>query len=176
MKHRFAFSVALSFAALLATSGAWSQVTEIDFLVAGRTIGFIDSLHPGDLTVGLVYAPGNAQSVQQARELAALMGDGRRVGNFVLKPVLLPIDKLGHDGAGLLFLTQGVGTAAAKVASASRARKIPCITYDLAQVRAGNCTMGVRSEPRIEVLVNSAAAAASGTEFAAVFRMLITEI
>jgi len=176
VKLRFARPVALALAALLTTSSAWSQVTEMEFLVAARAIGFIDSLRPGALNVGVVYAPGNAQSEQQARELAAFMADGRRVGNFVMQPVLLPIDQVSTRNIGLFFLTQGVGNEARKVASASRSRKIPCITYDLIQVRAGNCTMGVRTEPRIEVLVNGAAAAASGTDLAAVFRMMITEI
>ena len=176
MKLRFVRRPVLTLAALLTASSAWSQVSEMDFLVAGRAIGFIDSLPAGQLNVGIVYLPGNAQSEQQAHELAALMGDGRRVGNYVLKPVPLPVDKLGNGSIGLLFLTQGVGTAAAKVASASRGRKIPCITYDIAQVRAGNCTIAVRTEPRIEVLVNRTSADACGAEFAAVFRMMITEI
>lgn len=176
MKHRFARLVAVALAALLTTNSASSQVTDMEFLVAARAIGFIDSLRPGALNVGIVYLPGNAQSEQQARELAAFMGEGRRVGHFTLKPVLLPIDQISKRGVGMFLLTGAVGQDAKKVASVSRSRKLPCITYDLAQVRAGNCTMGVRTEPRIEVLVNRASAAASGTVFAAVFRMLITEI
>lgn len=176
MKHHFARPVALALVALTAASSAWPQVTDTEFLVAARAIGFIDSLHPGALNVGIVYTPRNAQSEQQARELAAFMGEGRRVGNFTLKPVLLPIDQISTRGVGLFLLTDGVGQDAKQVASVSHARKLPCLTYDLAQVRAGNCTIGVRTEPRIEVLVNRASAAASGTEFAAVFRMMITEI
>ena len=176
MKHRFARPVTVALAALLTTSSAWSQVTDMEFLVVARAIGFIDGLRSGALDVGVIYTPDNAKSEQQAHEIAALMGDGRRVGNLVLKPVLLPIDQINSRGVGLFLLTEGVGSEAQKVASASRTRKIPCITYDLAQVRSGYCTMGVRTSPRIEVIVNHAAAEASGTEFAAVFRMMITEI
>ena len=71
---------------------------------------------------------------------------------------------------------RGCGRASSSGRRASRTRKVPCITFDLAQVRSGACTMGVRAHPRIEVLVNRAAAEASGTEFAAVFRFMITEI
>lgn len=176
MSFRTLARTVLAAAAVLMAGTAWSQVSETDLLVAGRAIGFIDSLRPGTLSVGVVYAPGNAQSEQQARELAALLGDGRRIGSFTLKPVMLPVDRLNSQRVALYFLTDGVGAEAAKVGTASRTRKIPCITYDLSQVRAGACTMGVRTHPRIEVLVNHAAAEASGTQFAAVFRMLITEI
>jgi hypothetical protein len=43
-------------------------------------------------------------------------------------------------------------------------------------VHNGACAVGVRSQPRIEVIVNRAAAAASGIVLSAVFRMMITEI
>lgn len=176
MNFRIAGRVVAAAAVLLLTSAAWAEVTETDFLVAGRAIGFIDNLRPGPLRVGIVYAAGNAQSEQQARELASFMGAGKRIGNFTLKPVLLSVDSLNDGNIDLYFLTQGVGAEAAKVGSATRSRKIPCVTFDLAQVRTGACTMGVRTTPRIEVLVNRAAAEATGTKLAAVFRMMITEI
>ena len=176
MRARGATFIALAFAAILTAVPASAHVTERDVLIAARAIGFIHGLPRGDLDVAIVYVPGNAESEQQAHELADRMGSGLRVGNFVLKPSLLPLDQVGRANVGLFFLTQGAGRDATKVGAASRARKIPCITFDLAQVRAGACTIGVRSTPRIEVLVNRAAAEASGTKFAAVFRMMITEI
>jgi hypothetical protein len=42
-------------------------------------------------------------------------------------------------------------------------------------VRDGTCAIGVRSHPRVEILVNHAAAEASGIRFSTSFRMLITE-
>lgn len=176
MSFRIAGRIALAALLALVAGGAWAQVTETDLLVAARAIGFIDNLRPGPLSVGIVYAAGNAQSEQQAHELASLMGEGRRIGSFTLKPVPISIDTLNATRVDLYFLTQGIGAQATKVANVSHARKIPCITYDLAQVRAGTCTIGVRTQPRIEVLVNRAAAEASGTDLAAVFRMMITEI
>jgi hypothetical protein len=167
---------ALALAVLLAAGTARAEITETDILVAGRAIGFIETLPRGDVHVGIVYEPGNAQSAQQAHELVALMGPGLRVGNLVLTPSLLPLDQVGRAGVDLFFLAQGVGPDAEKVRAASRARKIPCITFDIAQVRKGTCTMGVRVRPKITVFVNRAAADASGTDLSAVFRMMITEI
>jgi ABC-type uncharacterized transport system substrate-binding protein len=163
-------------AAAMLTMPASADVTQNDMLVAGRVIGFIDSLKRGDVRVGIVYDPNVAQSSQQAAELNTLMSNGLRIGSLTLRPVLLPIAKLGNGDAGLFFLTEGLGTQAAGVGRASRDHKIPCITFDLSQVRNGICAIGVRAQPRIDVIVNRAAAEASGTVLAAVFRIMITEI
>jgi len=52
---------------------------------------------------------------------------------------------------------------------------VACLTTDLAQVRGGACAIGIRSGPRVEILVNHAAAESSGVSFSTAFRMLITE-
>jgi len=160
----------------LTVAPAAADVTPTDMLVAGRAIGFIDNLPRGDVRVAIVYDPDVAQSAQEASEINTLMGDGMRIGSRTLRPTLLPVGQASSNGAGLFFLTSGVGAEAGAVAHASRARKVPCITFDLSQVRNGNCAMGVQSQPRIEVFVNRAAADASGIVLATVFRIMITEI
>ena len=168
--------LAIGAVAVLSSMPAGAEVTQTDMLVAGRAIGFIDNLKRGDVRVGIVYDPGIAQSSQQAAELKGLMNNGLRIGNLTLKPVMLPAGKSDNGGIDLFFLTEGAGSTASKVSRISRERKIPCITFDLNQVRNANCAIGVRSQPRIEVLVNHSAAVASGIELAVVFRMMITEI
>lgn len=167
---------ALALLVPMAASARAQEVTQADLMVAARTIGFIQNLPHGTVTVGIVYDPGVAQSEQRAREIDALFGDGLRSGNFLLKPVLLPLNKLQNITPDLYFLTEGADTAAAQVSRASRARKIPCITFDLEKVRNGTCTIGVRAKPRIQIIVNHAAAEASHTELSAVFRFMITEL
>ena len=170
-----ALTVGLSFAALVLPANA--QVTQTDLLVAGRALGFIDTLKRDSVVhVGIVYDPGVAQSAQQAAEFNAISANGLRIGGQEFRPVMVPIDRLESAGVEAFFLTEGLGAEAAKVARVSRARKIPCITFDLSQVRNGNCAMGVRSRPRIEVFVNRAAADATGMKLAAVFRIMVTEI
>ena len=168
--------LAITAITILSSIPAGAEVTQTDILVAGRAIGFIDNLKRGDVRVGIVYDPGIAQSSQQAAELNALMNRGLRIGSLTLKPVMLPAGKSDNGGIDLFFLTEGAGSAAGYVGRIGRERKIPCITFDLNQVRNANCAIGVRSQPRIEVFVSRAAAAASGIELAAVFRMMIKEI
>ncbi len=82
---------AIGIAVCFAVAPARAAVTETDVLVAGRALGFIGNLGGGNTEVGIVYLPGDAQSEQQAHEFAAALGDGLRVGNLILKPVLVPI-------------------------------------------------------------------------------------
>ncbi len=169
-------TLAVAVAVSASTIPATAAITQTDMLVAGRAIDFIENLKHGDVRVGIIYDPSNAQSAQQAAELKVLMGNGLRIGNLTLRPVLLSGGTFEGSGADLYFMAEGLGAVAAKVGRASRDRKIPCITFDLSQVRNGTCAIGVQARPKIEIIVNHAAAEASGTILAAVFRMMITEI
>ena len=170
-----ALTIGLAFAAL--TLPANAQNTQTDLLVAGRALGFIDNLKQNSVVrVGIVYDPAIAQSAQQAAEFHVMLANGLRIGGLEFRPVMVPLGTLEGAGVEAFLLTEGLGAGAAKVARVSRARKIPCITFDLSQVRNGNCAMGVRARPRVEVLVNRAAADATGMDLAAAFRIMITEI
>ncbi len=159
------------------TLPANAQITQTDLLIAGRVLGFIDTLkHNSAVRVGIVYDPALAKSAQQAAELKALMAGGLRIGGLDLRPVMVPIGNVEGTGVDAFLLTEGLGAEAARVGRVNRERKIPCITFDLSQVSNGNCAMGVSSWPKIQVFVNREAADACGMELAAVFRMMIKEI
>lgn len=156
---------------------AQAQVTRTEMLVVGRTLGFVDNLtHHSPVHVGIVYDPNDAQSTQQANEIKAMLGNGLRIGTLIFQPVMQPLTELGKAHVEALFLTSDLGARAAAVKTITRTRKIPCITADIAQVRNGVCALGVRIKPKVEVLLNRAAADASNLDLAAVFRIMIVEI
>ncbi len=154
---------------------ARAEVTGNDLLIAARALGFIKPPPSGPVRVGIVYAADAPASAAEARELARLMGDGLEVASFDLIPVMVTLDAVGGADVGLYFLTRGIGAGGTKVAAAAKAKQIPCITFDIEQVRNGDCAIGVRTEPHIEILVNRQAADSSGTAFAAMFSLMITE-
>jgi hypothetical protein len=49
------------------------------------------------------------------------------------------------------------------------------LSSDLDCARRGKCTVGIASDPRVEVIVNSEQARASGIQFSEAFRMMVTE-
>lgn len=162
-------------ALLCASSIAMSAVSDSDLKVAARALSFMENAPVGTVRVGIVFDPGNPQSAADAAELQRLMAAGLRVGNLTLQPVLVRADDIGNVQVALFFLTGGAG-AAGRLGEAMRARRLPCITTDLARVSDGACAIGVRSSPRVEIFVNKAAAEASGVKFSTAFRMLITEL
>ncbi len=169
---------ALILAALIAAPGsARADVTAKDVQVMARALGFTEKPPTGDVNIGIVFAPGNPQSAKEAADLQALLGSGLKAGNLTLKPVMVKVDELGTAGdVGAFLLTEGVGADASKVGDATKAKQKPCMTVDIAQVQSGACAMGIKSEPKVEIVVNKAAAAASGVSFGAAFRMMITEL
>jgi hypothetical protein len=166
--------VALAFFATVA-SEAIAQITATDLQVAARALIFVERPLSGEVRVGIVYAAGNSRSVQQAEALRGLLGDGLRAGNLVLEPVLVKSEDVAAADVDLFFLTEQAG-ADGHVAKASVAKQVPCVTTDIEQVRSGACLMGVRSRPKVEILVNREVASTSGVTFATVFRVMITEI
>jgi hypothetical protein len=161
---------------LLAAQPLAAEITPTDLQVAGRALGFMTKPLSGDVNVGLIYAPDSRLSVQEAQSLQSRMSNALKIGNSVLKPLLVPMNEVSRVNVGLFFLTPGTGTEADTLARIARAKHIPCITTDVAQVTAGRCAVGIRSQPRIEIIVNRVAAAATGVSFPTVFRMMITEI
>ena len=162
--------------ALLLALPASAQQSDTTLLVAARALSFLQHAPQGDVVVGIVYQPRDAQSAQEAQQLSDAMENGFRAGTLLLRPQLVDLDKLTANGIGLYFLTAGLGRQAEALAALSRSHQIPCITTDIAQVRDGNCAMGVRALPRVEILVNRAAATATGMAFSEAFRVMITEM
>jgi hypothetical protein len=172
---RRALRAVLAAGALLALPAA-AQQSDTTLLVAARALSFLQHAPQGEVVVGIVYQPRNVPSALEARRLYDAMENGFRAGTLVLRPQLVDLDQLTAGGIGLYFLTAGLGPAAAALAPLSRSHQIPCVTTDITQVRDGNCAMGVRALPRVEILVNRAAATATGMVFSEAFRVMITEM
>lgn len=161
---------------LLITARATALVMPQDVQIAARALGFLAKPPSGDVRVAVVYAADNPQSTAEAQHLMQILGGGLTVGNITLKPALVPLSALARSQVGLIFLAPGIGSAGSLVATVSRTLQVPCVTTDLNQVRSGNCAIGIRSAPQIQIVVNRAAAAASGTTFSTIFRVMITEL
>jgi hypothetical protein len=178
INRQFFGACSLLLAALIAVPApARADVTAKDVQVMARALGFTEKPPTGEVNIAIVFAPGNPQSAKEATDLQAMLGSGLKAGNLTLKPVMVKIDELGSAGDVAAFLlTEGVGADAAKVGEATKAKQKPCLTVDMAQVQSGACVMGIKSEPKVEIVVNKASAAASGISFGAAFRMMITEL
>lgn len=160
----------------IAVPSAGAAVTVTDLQVAGRALGFLEAPFTGAARVGIVHDPENTRSARQAQQIEEMLSGGLRIGDLELTPVMVPLHEADAADIDLFFLTEHLDPNAVPLAAISAARKIPCLTTDIAQVRSGACIVGIRTNPKIEILVNRAASVASGMTFATVFRVMITEL
>ncbi|MGE0223326.1 MAG: hypothetical protein AB7F35_29605 [Acetobacteraceae bacterium] len=144
-----------------------------DMQVLSRALGFVQpGLASG--TVAIAYSAADPASKRDAQEIAALILGGLRVGGVVLTPEIVEDTVLGGRRFVVLIAAAGAGREA--IQTASRNARALCISADMEMVRSGHCAMGIKSAPRVEIVVNHDAVKASGIEFAAAFRMMIKEI
>jgi hypothetical protein len=143
-----------------------------DLRILSRVLGFMQPPPVGEIAIA--YAAGNPASRADAEAIARLIGDGLSGGLGRLRPRLTEIGGVAASGAKVVIAAAGANGAA--LGAAIRAAGALCVTNDLAPVQAGHCTVAIRREPRVEIIVNHAAAAAAGIEFATAFRMMIREI
>jgi len=158
----------------LAAQARAGTLTEKDVRTLGRAFGFLDPALSADGVVAVAYVAGNDASLKDAQAIASYFGDGLKAGAVTLKPKLVDVSALGAGGAyAAIIAAQGASGEA--VMAAARTRKIVCASGEPEQVQAGRCIMTIRSEPRVEIGMNRAAASAAGIGFAAAFRMMIHE-
>jgi hypothetical protein len=164
-------------ACCLIAAPAHADVTATDMQVAARALSFVSNPLSGTVRVGIVYTPGSSKSRRQAESLRTMLAKGLRIGALELRPVLVKSGEKSTADVDLFFLTEYMETNdAANLPGDGTLRQILCITTDIEQVRSGNCVLGVRSRPKVEVFVNRAAAEADGITFSTVFRVMITEL
>lgn len=151
-----------------------ATLTPKDVLILGRIFGFLDPAVAADGVVAVVYADGNDASRKDAEAIAGYFGDGLKVGTATLKPKLVDVAALG-DGAGFVAIIAAQGASGAAVMAAAKAHNIVCASGEVDQVQAGKCIVAIRSDPKVEITLNRAAASAANVGFAAAFRMMIHE-
>ena len=169
----------LALAALVVS--AWGPVKDLppptlqEMVVGGHVLNFQEHPIAGDVVIALVYATSDSKSHDEAAALAALLGDGLAVGGLVMRPRLVEQAKLMEtSGYAAVFATTGVDETV--LAAVLKQRHIPCLTRHLEQVEHGACTVAIRSDPDVSIVVNQANAANAGVHFATAFRMMVREI
>lgn len=160
----------------LAAGAALADVTQTDVEIGGRVLGFLATPVTGDTKLSVVYAPGNAASAAEQKALMGILGSGLKAGNVTFQPSAVELDKIDSVAGGVVFLTGGLGADGAKVAAVLKAKKLICMTTDMAAVQGGFCAIHLKSAPKVQITVNKALADQLGIAFGAAFKLMITEI
>ena len=170
----------LTFVSLPTRPAQAQEMTTKDLAVAARSLAFLSQRATGELRTVIIYAPDQEASRREAEAIASILSGGFTAGRVRLiasPPVLIAASNLSAlENKDVAFVTGSLGAWHAAIAEASARRRIVTVTNDLACVISGNCVMGVRSEPRVQVVINRKLAERSSIEFAPGFRLLVTEL
>jgi hypothetical protein len=168
--------LAASILAAASAPAAKAQFNAKDGQILGRTLGYSGDGMTGVAVVGIVFAPGNQASQQEAELVRTVIGGGLATGRIQLRARLVPVEELPVvTGLAALYVTSGLEESAEAVSSAAQRLRAPTVSANLGCVEAGRCVVGFSSEPTVQILINQGAAERTGVHFLQAFRMLVRE-
>src|SRR5450631_1995002 len=96
---RCAKALLLMYCAGLLALPAQAAITAGDLQIMGRALGFLDKPLSGEVTVGIVYSADNPQSARDADDMQRMLQGGLRVGNVLLKPIMVSLERVAQANA-----------------------------------------------------------------------------
>lgn len=141
-----------------------------------HVIDFMASPPAGRTGFGIVYDSRLHDSLEDAQAaLASLSMPGLTLPDG-LKPVLVDIKDLDQAAnLRVVVVADHMKASYDQLADYGRRTHTLILSSDLDCVRAGKCTVGIASTPRVEVIVSTQQAQASAIQFSEAFRMMVTE-
>ncbi len=175
---RSVLSLCACSAALVGVSAAANaEISNKDFKLVAKAVGFMKSGPSGDVDVLIVYDGGNAASKSDADALNGILGGGMTEKGVTYKPVMTDVSSLSSVPAGsIVYVANGMSAHHGKIGGAAKSAGALAVSADRACVDAGACTMFVSSSPKVEIVLNKGTAEGAGIEFQAAFKMMVTEI
>jgi hypothetical protein len=146
-----------------------------DIKIALHVIDFVNNSPPGRTSIGIVYDSHSKDSADDAQSIVeSLAAAGSHGGG--LKPVLIDIKDI-DDATGLraVIVADHMKPFYGALSTYGRRTSTLIMSTDLDCVRASKCTVGIASNPRVEVIVSSQQSQASAIQFSEAFRMMVTE-
>ncbi len=169
---------AAGLAALLAggvpVAASAAEMSVRDLQVIARAIAFMTPPPSGTAEIGIVYPGASDPGKQEAERIVAAFGTGLRAGSLTLTARAMPLEGIA-SGPVALLLTSAALPHAATAATAVAGKGVLTVAVEPSAIEGGRVVMTVRSEPRVEILVNRVAAQGAGVGFSAAFRMMIQE-
>ncbi len=175
---RSMMSLCVCSAALIGVSGvAHADISDKDFKLVTKAVGFMKSGPSGDVDVLIVYDGGKPASKSDADALSGILGGGMTEKGVTYKPVMTDVSSLGSVPAGsIVYVANGMSAHHGKIGGAAKSAGALALSADRACVDSGACSMFVSSSPKVEIVLNKGTVEGAGIEFQAAFKMMVTEI
>jgi hypothetical protein len=147
-----------------------------DVQIGVRVVDFLITPLAPKSPLAIIFDSRNKESQEDAHNIMTWLSEETLGSKTVLLPVLVDVHKLDelHDvRVGYVAAATEVGYPT--ILEFAKKNSAVIISAELSCVRSGSCTIGVSSDPRIEVIVNRRVSQVSGVNFTEAFRMMVTE-
>ena len=147
-----------------------------DVKIGIHVIDFVTNAPPGRAGIGIVYDPRSKESAEDAQAIFDILAAPSQHLPSSLKPVLIDVRDIDEAARmRAVFVADHMKAHYEILAEFGRRSRMLVMSADPDCARAGRCTVGIGSNPRVEVIVNSQQAQASGIQFSEAFRMMVME-
>lgn len=146
--------------------------TAKDIETIAKAVGFINGGPTGSVAMDILFNSGDPASVAHADEVAGLVASGVSGGKVTLTGN--KVSSADAAASKVIFVTKGAGSMYAAALAKAKANGGLTVSTDEACLGSG-CVLVVKTVPSVDILVSTAAAGTTGTEFAAAFSMMITK-
>ena len=147
-----------------------------DIKIGVHVIDFVTNPPAGKNAIGVLYDSKVKESADDAQVILDALSVSLPHGATAPKPILVDIRDL--DDAQTLravVVADHMKQHFDKVSAFGHRTGALILSADLECVRSNKCTVGIASSPRVEVILSSKQAQASGIQFSEAFRMMVTE-
>lgn len=147
-----------------------------DVQIGVRVIDFLADPPLPRSHLAVIFDSYSKDSQEDARSILTWLTTEPVAAKTSLLPVMVDVHNL-EEARGMRVGFVAAATEAGYPAISEFARKnhVVTISSELSCVRAGICTVGIASAPRVEVIVNRRVSETSGVDFIEAFRMMVTE-
>lgn len=155
----------------------WGGATTLkDVKIGIHVIDFVTNAPSGRAGIGIVYDPRAKESLEDAQLILESLSSSSLHLAAGFKAVMIDIRDI-EEASSLraVIVADRMKPYYDTLADYGRRTRTLVLSSDLDCARAGKCTVGIASNPRVEVIVSSQQAQASGIQFSEAFRMMVTE-
>ena len=147
-----------------------------DVKIGIHVVDFVTNTPAGRAGIGVVYDPRVKESNEDALSILESLNSLHLAPG--LRPSLIDVRDLDDTAAAnfrVVVVADRMKPHYDALAEFGRRTRTLVLSSDLDCARAGKCTVSIASAPRVEVIVSSQQAQASGIQFSEAFRMMVTE-
>ncbi len=158
---------------LLSISATADADSNKDISTISKAIGFIQSGPTGTINMAIVYNPESKESLSHANEVAKLTSSpiGSDKVKLIGKKALL--SSLEKETYKVIFITRGMTKDYPYILKKANEMKAITVSTDNNCLENNGCLLTIKTDPYIDIMMNTKIAKETHIKFASAFSMMI---